>query len=288
MASPGYGSNSTPPYTTRLPANTKSVTYIYICSTNNNTSSTSGRAAPTTNYTAGALYEVPADLSPGTYRFVAWTNQGEAYKTNKATSLSDIQLYLEDSGQSLFTKDIPDLHYGTHDKIIVDPMQDKEYTIHLIPNTYRVNLTVNELPVGSIDDSYLLVIADNNTRYNFNNRVIENQKRYSHERTSGFKDGKLTASIRTLTLHNDHAIENIGKEDTGDRSPTILFKNTTQGTDLFTGDMVKIIRTAYRNAGEQVDFDKTYLFDIILTFDAEMNVTVSVNGWVYTPNGTEL
>ncbi|MCD7937059.1 MAG: FimB/Mfa2 family fimbrial subunit [Tannerellaceae bacterium] len=240
------------------------------------------------NYAAGEQYEVPVDLPPGTYRFIAWTNQGEAYKTKQAPRLSDIQLYLEEMKQGIYTEDIPDLHYGTLEKITVDPTQDHEYTLYLIPNTYRINLTVTSLPEGNDEDEYLFSITDNNTRYNFNNRVIENQQPYSHQRTSKFEEDKLNASIRTLTLHGNHAIENIGKEDTGDRSPTLLFKNNTDGTELFTEDMVKIIRTAYATAGRQVDFDETYEFNIILSFDANMNVTISVNGWTYNPNGIEL
>lgn len=225
---------------------------------------------------------------PGTYRFIAWTNVGKGYKTNNATSLSKSELYLEESKEGIYTADIPDLHYTTGGNIKVDPLQNHEYTLYLIPNTYRVNFTVKELPEGEEEDEYLFAVADNNTRYDFNNRIIENQQQAIHQRTGKRKEGIIQASIRTLTLHNDHAIENIGKPDTGDRSPRFTFRNATNGTDFFTGNLVEIIRTAYSVANQQVDFDKTYVFDIILSFDAEMNVTISVNGWIYTPNGTEL
>lgn len=117
---------------------------------------------------------------------------------------------------------------------------------------------------------------------------MENQQQAIHRRVSQRKEDVIKASIRTLTLHNDHTIENIGKPDTGDRSPRFTFRNATNGAELFTGNLVEIIRTAYSAATEQVDFDKTYVFDIVLSFDAEMNVTISVNGWIYTPNVTEL
>ncbi|MCD7937296.1 MAG: FimB/Mfa2 family fimbrial subunit [Tannerellaceae bacterium] len=239
------------------------------------------------DYRAGQPCEVPVDLPPGIYHFIAWTNTGQQYQTNKATRLKESELHLRNDGTALFKQDIPDLHYAAGGNIIVDPRQDHEYTLYLIPNTYRINLEVNGLP-GNNGNSYPFTLSDNNSAYDFNNRIADNQPAYTHERTGTLQQGKLNATIRTLTLHNDHAIENIGKEDTGDRSPILTLREGTGSTTLFTGNLVKIIRTAYAKAGKQADFDKTYQFDIILSFDADMNVTISVNGWTYTPNGTEL
>lgn len=173
------------------------------------------------DYRNGQLYEVPVDLPPGTYHFVAWTNTGQEYKTNDAQQLSDLQLYLQEKEGNLFTEDIPDLHYAAMEKIVVNPLQNHQYTLYLIPNTYRINLTVKELPEVSDTDHYLFTITDSNTHYDFHNRPVEAQKLYTNQRTSQREAGLIKASIRTLTLHNDHAIENIDKPDTGDRSPIL-------------------------------------------------------------------
>ncbi|MCD7962378.1 MAG: FimB/Mfa2 family fimbrial subunit [Rikenellaceae bacterium] len=240
------------------------------------------------NYTADQLCEIPVNLPTGVYSFIAWTNQGKIYKTDISSRLSDSELYLENNKDEIYRTDIPDLHYTTGNNIKVDPIEDHEYILYLIPNTYRINLTVKELPEGNDEDEYLFAITDNNTRYNFNNRIVEDQNLITHQRITKRKEGILQASIRTLTLHDDHAIENIGKPDTGDRSPQLTFRNHTNNTEIFTGNLVQIIRTAYSSADMQVDFDKTYEFNIVLSFDADLNVNISVNGWIYTPNGTEL
>jgi len=271
-----------------LPAGEHQIQNIHVYIFNENETLVAEWEGGPYDYRTGQPCEVPVDLAPGTYHFTAWTNIGQQYQTHTATRLKESELHLRNDGTAPFTQDIPDLHYAAGEKIIVSPRQEHEYTLHLIPNTYRINLAVNGLPGNNNVKPYQFTLSDNNSAYDFNNRIVGNQPVYTHERTGTLQQGKLNAGIRTLTLHNDHAIENIGKEDTGDRSPTLTLRESTGSTTLFTGNLVKIIRTAYAKAGKQADFDKTYQFDIILSFDADMNVTISVNGWTYTPNGTEL
>lgn len=74
------------------------------------------------NYRSAELCEVPVNLPPGTYRFIAWTNVAQEYKIKAAPELTGNQLYLGESKENIYTQDIPDLHYTAGGNIKVDPM----------------------------------------------------------------------------------------------------------------------------------------------------------------------
>ncbi|MCD8186619.1 MAG: FimB/Mfa2 family fimbrial subunit [Rikenellaceae bacterium] len=246
------------------------------------------------DYHAGQPYEIPVDLEPGTYTFVAWTNTGTEYRFAPAigelipgvTTLSELKTYLHGPADRRFEAEIPDLHYGRLEGAVADRSRKTEYTLYLIPDTYRINLRVKGLE--EIGEAFAISLSDNNGLFNFLNRVIGEKIKDQHLRQGTVQQGNVRVSFRSLSLTDDHAIENIGHPGNADRSPTLRIIHRTDGAEIFSGDLVKIIRGAYSKSGQTVDFDKTYLFDIIFSFDAEMNLTVTVNGWSYSPNPVEL
>ena len=250
------------------------------------------------DYLSGTGYVVPVDLEPGEYRFVAWTNPCDSYLFNRSlpeclpqtTTLRDLELYLDCSADRTFTSDIPDLHYGVYTGAVVEGGRNQTYIIYLVPNTYRINTTVKGLPVSG--DEYRFSVRENNSRFTFGNAIVSGQDDFQHIRTSRFgQDNRLSASMRLLSLTDDHCLPEHRLPKTraaSDRSPQFAFSNTTTGRVYYSGDLVRMIRKAYESAGQTVDFDVTYVFDIELAFDAMMNVTITVNGWTYKYNPTEL
>ncbi|MCD8185233.1 MAG: FimB/Mfa2 family fimbrial subunit [Rikenellaceae bacterium] len=246
------------------------------------------------DYLSGQIYEVPIDLDPGSYHFVAWTNSGEPFKTTPhisefvpyVTTLNEIELYLDDGADNNYTEDVPDLHYGLLRAADVSASEFNDHTIYLIPDTYRINVTVQGLE--NSEDDYQFLIEDNNSHFSFDNYIVSGYSDVHHIRVAQLEDGELSASMRVFSLTNDHSIEHMGSSEHDDRSPVFSFSDLTTDETLYRDNLVKMIRKAYETAGKTVDFDKTYEFNIILSFDANMDVTVSVNGWSYKYNPTEL
>ncbi len=226
-------------------------------------------------YTYGQRYVAELDMEPGTYHFVAWTNQGTVYdktiptygKDDPAESLVVSLRYPHDGK---ITEDIDDLHHGMLTGAEVIEAADNEFTVILRPNTYKLNFTVEGIAPG--DDQYTFTVQDNFLQFAFDNSVVElTENTVEYIRTTGFQDTNLGASMTVLKIMDG-------------RTPHFNFSNTSTGEYLYGDDLVEMIKNAYAANGHQVDFDSEYEFDIKLSFRGMLGVTVSVNGWKYNPN----
>ena len=234
-------------------------------------------------YVAGQVYEVFLTLKGGLYDFIVWTNLGDVYKvtlpTFGSTSLNEMELFMDRSNVDL-TKDIPDLLYGTpkdiqgnQQSIQISEMRDNHVPIVLTPNIYTINIEVTGLP-AAITDSYSFAITDNNSRYEFSdNSIINSEPAFQYVRTVAPVGGKLTTSIKVLQL-------------TSARQPDFIFKDAT-GNILFENDLIGLIVRAYTGT-TGVDFNKIFTFNIKFTYDSNMDMSVSVNGWEYKKENSNL
>lgn len=221
---------------------------------------------------------IDLELPPGSYNIVAWFNQGEHYKTNPTTDgflegktlRTDAQLYLDLSSENSVSTELPHLLYGGLSNIVVSGVTDHRYTIPVQQNTYRINLTVEGLP--TTPDTYATVISDNNGSYNFDNSFAPCTE-FQYIKTTRFGDN---SQLKTSTV-----VLRLGDE----RKPILKFLNETSQENLFAGDLIALIKEANKY-GASLDFKKTHEFDILLTFNADMSVTVTVNGWKYIPDET--
>ena len=218
------------------------------------------------------------DLPTGTYHFIVWTNPGEQYKTTpgpddpQARSMDEWNIHLDPGGGSL-TGQIPDLLYGTARDQSIAGGRDNRVEVSMIPNTYTVNVNVKGLEPTA--DAFEFTITDNNSHYTFDNTLIEGQDDFQHTRTALYNGGELYASIKTLKLSEE-------------RHPQFVFRNASTGEVLFDQSLTRTILNAYTASGQTVDFDRIFTYDIVLTFDTSLGVTVSVNGWVYEQKNTDL
>lgn len=225
------------------------------------------------SYVEGEPYEFYPDLGEGTYHFVIWSNQGDVYKANKSFeecrgnghTLSELLISMECAADNCVRGDIPDLHHGIYRNAQIVKNTDNVFGIKIVPNTNIINIEVKGLE--ECTDDYGFTITDNNTVYNFDNSIAScDNIRYT--RTANFTDSRLGASLKVLQLGHD-------------RSPLLEFGNAAEDEPLFTGDLVHLIKTSYTRAGKTVDFGKVHVFDIVITFETDMSVTVTVNGWAY-------
>jgi len=239
-------------------------------------------------YDPTKAYEFFFTLEGGDYHFVVWSNPGEIYKTNHAfeqseaqeLTMDDLIYYMDVSVADCLTKDIiPDLLYGTQLQEIISN-QNNLVTVDMIPDTYRVNIEVTGLP--QIGDDFEFTITDNNSHYKFDNSIIPDMDDFTYMRVDNQSvsiddpdERQLNVSFKVLRLIDG-------------RSPGFLFTNRTDGDILYHDNLIETIRRAYEQSGQTLDFDKTHTFDIKLTFNIDMGVSVSVNGWEYTQQSNEL
>lgn len=237
----------------------------------------------------GGKYEIYLTLESGEYSFVVWTNEGGVYKTTHTGATRSIdgrELCFDHGGEPLI-KPIPDLLYGAAFNRTIVEGGNNDIDITMTPNSYTINIVAREFAVGR--DLFETYITNNILKYDFHNTVFERDDEYRHIRqqtitdTNGDDNGRATSLIRVLNLSNSSA-------------QRLTFRNATTGNVLFDESLIRTINDAYTEHGLTVDFAKTYKFDIELTFghgqsggdDAPLAVTVSVNGWEYTIDNTDL
>lgn len=232
-------------------------------------------------YIHGQTYEVPLTLPAGTYHFVVWTNQGDVYKASHSkaqldgsVSYADMSTGLSVPTDKTISTDIPDLHYGilTDAEVFEFDNINRIYTVIISPNTYKVNFSVRGLiPNGN---TYGFTVTDNHSRYKFDNSMVSGLGNYYHTRPVQFGGNELNTSMILLGL------------DAG-RAMPFSFENATSAAQLYSGDLIDMINKAYAAAGRRPDFSSTYEFDIVLVF-SQFGVEITVNGWGYQGNPTEL
>lgn len=232
-------------------------------------------------YNEGEEYEFFLDLEAGKYHFVVWTNEGDVYKINRtlqdddpdAPAFDELQLYMDHASSGCLLSGIPDLLHGIYTDAVVYTNRNNHFTVYLSPLTYNINIKVKGMPVSG--DGFDFSITDNNSHYNFDHSIVPGRDDFQHTRTCSIADGELNTSFKVLTLQRD-------------RTPQFVFRNTASGEILFDKCLIEMICDAYEKSGQQVDFSQTHTFDIVLSYDTDMGVTVSVNGWDYKPEHSDL
>jgi hypothetical protein len=73
-----------------------------------------------------------------------------------------------------------------------------------------------------------------------------------------------------------------------DGNPRLVLHNVSTGDVFYDRGLEETIIDAYSAHGQTVDFEHTYNYDIVLDFSAALGVTVSVNGWEYETEPSEL
>jgi hypothetical protein len=220
-------------------------------------------------------YEAWMTLPPGNYRFVAWTINGNVYKVVDTSGVMDeMALFLDHSYTDAITETIPDLLYGNAAGRIMAAGMNNEVDIVMSPDTYNINVTAKGLERGS--DIWEVSIYKNGTYFMFDHNLFLDEGVFRHMRSGALKgDGRFDASMRIVAPGVD-----------GD--PRLVLRNATTGEVRYDRSMVETIADAYGANGQTVDFEHTYIYDIVLTFDALLGLTVSVNGWEHETESTDL
>lgn len=221
------------------------------------------------NYTLDI--ELPADK----YEFVVWFNQSEIFNVasyNSNESLTDPLcdqdiLSLNIPSEGYIISAIPLILYGNVENVPITGDRSQIVTIPLEQNTNTINVTVKGLPQTEHD--YFNTITDSNGSETFLNKPAHG-KEFSYV-------APMSLNSETLDLYSSLRILKLYKEN----QPKLILWDETDKRDLYPGkigltnDLIKLILDKYPN----VDFKTTHIFDIILIYDTDMNVTVDINYW---------
>ena len=230
-------------------------------------------------YTPGQDYAASLNLAPGQYQIVAITNQGGIHTTNftdeelyaQRPTIDQVRMQLDLPADGINRTDMPDLHMGTVQNVTVGQSGTTDVTVVLKPLTYKVNFTVKGLP-----QQCTFEVTDEDFLRSLNGRITPLGNDFQYLRT-----GELTAPNRQQASMIMLALA-------ADKTMPFVLKDATTGEVLYTGDLIAMIKKAYLAAGHAPDFDTTYEFDIVIVFQANLQVSISVNGWTYTEQNQHL
>lgn len=216
-------------------------------------------------------YYMALPLGAGTYTFVAWCNARSCYyyKTNFVkgrTTLSEATIALINQNGVVDTR-AELLMFGNYLQARVTRTRNQSFVVPLQRVTYDINVTTEGLP-ASMDD-FRLTISDIVSEGKFDSKVSPSSGHIQYTTICGrTPQGQLSGSLTVIKLEEDRNV------------PVMTLKNESTGVRLFQGDLVRIILALRQlTPPVEVDFDRIYTYDIVLRFDADMNVTINVNGW---------
>lgn len=233
----------------------------------------------------GEPYLLNKRIAKGTYHFVVWVNPTEPYSVHLDLGESQAQKHTATLrlnlpvGEDNIEADLPVLFHGKADQREITRAAGTDVVeLPLRQNTNRIQLTVKGLSRSA--DTYLFSIADNNGAYDFDNNHVDHQT-FNYRSRAAFQTGAdhLESALTVLRLGEA-------------RAPQLAFANHTTGQTLYPSyegqeaNLVKLIRAAYD--GRWIDFDRRHTFEVELTFDANLQATVTIDGWKVKDEGHEL
>ncbi len=228
------------------------------------------------------IYTADFNLETGDYSIVVWFNQVAPYSTRGFEAIrsakQEAEMHLDVPSDRCISAILPTQLYGFQKFESMNNKGDQHITIPLTENTNRINLTVRGLAKN--EHTYSYSIADNNGNYYFDNTFAPCEE-FQYTTTTHFGDSNvLTSSLTVLRLAEN-------------RHPKLSFRDVTTGKTIYPyrpgqiHDLIEMISIAYAN-GPRIDFDKTHVYDIVISFDSNMTVSIIVNGWELTLDEREL
>jgi hypothetical protein len=225
------------------------------------------------------IYQPDVKLAPGKYNFVVWFNLLSLYSAFPAPDNSQTEKVVR--SQAGISLQLPEnriidetqttllpLLYGSLNDATLHSTGENIFTIPLNQNTNTIRLTLSGL-VATRDD-YRFTITDNNGNYQFNDDFAPCENfSYSTLGTFHAESNTVTASLVVLKLSENRL------------NPLLTIRNQTTGDQIFpssgwmNNNLIQLIQARYPNN----DFNKKHVYDIQISFAADMSITISVDGW---------
>jgi hypothetical protein len=231
----------------------------------------------------------PIALNPGKYNFVVWSNissnakdetmyhvikvdeqNNPLPKTKNIVSIDTTKMRESRDGR----KRLGVVNEGMLSRLFFKDMNNasvvetgsNDFVFYLYENTNLFDIKVVGLPRDN--DNYIFVIEDSNGKYSFSNDFGENDYNVLYEATSRFTavSDTLNAQLRVLKLDPRRTYP----------PELYIFRGSISGaSQLFEGNVIDLILKANPN----VNFEKTHRYEILIEYQANGIITVTINGW---------
>jgi hypothetical protein len=222
-------------------------------------------------------YYMTLSLDRGDYTFVAWANLRGCYghtSCETGTPFSELEVYLHrDAGNDVNDAPHP-LFYGSLSSQKVTAEEDQVFVLPIDKNNNIVNVTTEGLPPSG--DSYRLIITDSNGSYKFDNSFASDTEEINY--ISGClkdNDSQLSGSLTIMRLSPKRKL------------PILKLENTDTKEIIYQANLIELINKL-QEKDATIDISKSNVYNIVLRFDADMNVSVSINGWNVINDETEI
>jgi hypothetical protein len=235
-------------------------------------------------YTPGKDYAISLNLEPGKYQFVVVTNPGDMNEMpytpdefrEMRPSLDEIEMAVG-TDVSRVDMDIEDLHLGKSGVVTVSNENPQDVTVVVYPKTYKVNFRAIGLPA---DHTYEFEVSD----HNFMRSIDGESFTTLEDMINYWREGVLTNENPRTYFDASMTMYDFNH----DKEMPFVLRDTTTGEIVFSGDLIDMIEQAYNTALQEVDFNQIFEFDITLNFAAGTQIEITVNGWTYRIENTNL
>lgn len=228
-------------------------------------------------------WQMRLPLPPGNYTTVTWGGALGTYRIGETnadetafqselkkgvTHIDNFMLTAEKDGQPLAQLD--DLYHGKADVTSVY-QPETATTVDLMKNTKHLTVTVEDQTVGrdrtgTDDTPYEVYCTGTNARYLADNSFGMKAETITNRPYDTYTiPGKAISELDLLRLV-------IGR-------PFRLVVNDREGKKVFDKDLVEAMM-ATGNFKTQEDFDRELDYNVVITMDKNVVVTITINGWV--------
>jgi len=228
-------------------------------------------------------YAIPIDIPNGEYTFVVWGDVEGVYNISDINAERQLQTSLSSFNNSRLSlkadQEYPeDLFFGIAKQVTINSDKSTNTHIQLTKNTNTLHITVNgvqNISNSSSDYNFDIICYLANGELKFDNSISLPErlfqyipvKRDENEDTLAFK-------IRTIRLLTDM------------KSQLILYNKTT-GEEIFNEDIIKLLLLS-PDINNNDDLDANDEYNIKLSVNTNLSITISVNGYVVVDSDQDL
>lgn len=228
-------------------------------------------------------WQMRLPLPPGNYTTVTWAGQLGTYRIGETnadgttfqselkkgvTHIDNFMLTAEKDGQPL--TQLNDLYHGKADVISVY-QPETVTTVDLMKNTKHLTVTVEDQTVGrdraGADNApYEVYCMGTNAQYLADNSFGKNAETITNRPYNTYTvPGKAVSELDLLRLVIGRSFR--------------LVVNDKTGKKVFDKDLVEAMM-ATGHFKTQEDFDRELNYNVIITMDKDLGITITINGWI--------
>ncbi|MEG0498846.1 MAG: FimB/Mfa2 family fimbrial subunit [Alistipes sp.] len=224
-------------------------------------------------------FTMPISLPLGEYTFVVWGGTMNTYtiKSNKTgkeleigtSNFTEAQLAIKQQG-TVIDYPLDDLYYGRADHVNLT-QQELGTHFNLTKNTHLLNITLRGVDAPHTDVS----CTASNGQFNFDNSLSESASMIQYkpfERKENTEE--LVAKFSILRLLSDSDCR-------------LKVRNTATNEELYNENLVKQI-LKLPNINSDDDLDRHGNYNIVISINPYVGVTVSINGYIVTESGHDI